>query len=165
MVRGRKGTHQGVLDEIQKSGFVRARVDGTVYNLSEDEVEMDRYVIHHIEAVVDRLVIRKYEDPEESQNFRTRLTDSVETALKFGDGYLIVSRVETPGLELSAKNHCQLKTNHFPQIFSTPSISPAPSATLASPKSSRVPFRSIPPTEPAPTARVWAVNSKSMPII
>ncbi|MFC1996736.1 excinuclease ABC subunit UvrA [Chloroflexota bacterium] len=93
MVRGRKGTHQGVLDEIQKSGFVRARVDGTVYNLSEDEVEMDRYVIHHIEAVVDRLVIRNYEDPEESQNFRSRLTDSVETALKFGDGYLIVSRV------------------------------------------------------------------------
>ncbi len=85
LVRGRKGTHQGVLDEIQKSGFVRARVDGTVYNLSEDEVEMDRYVIHHIEAVVDRLVIRNYEDPEEFQNFRTRLTDSVETALKFAD--------------------------------------------------------------------------------
>jgi excinuclease ABC subunit A len=91
MVRGRKGTHQGVLDEIQKSGFVRARVDGTVYNLSEDQIAMDRYVIHHIEAVVDRLVIRHYEDLDEAQNFRTRLTDSVETALKFGDGYLIVS--------------------------------------------------------------------------
>jgi excinuclease ABC subunit A len=93
MVRGRKGTHQGVLDEIQKSGFVRARVDGTVYNLDEDEVKMDRYVIHHIEAVVDRLVIRDYEDPEETQNFRTRLTDSVETALKFGEGYLILQDV------------------------------------------------------------------------
>ncbi len=91
MVRGRKGTHQGVLDEIQKSGFSRARVDGTVYNLSEDEVEMDRYKIHHIEAVVDRIVIRKYEDAEETQNARTRLTDSVETALKFGEGYLIVN--------------------------------------------------------------------------
>jgi len=96
MVRGRKGTHQGVLDEIQKSGFVRARVDDTVYNLSEDEVEMDRYVIHHIEAVVDRLVIRKYEGTdsgEEATNFRTRLTDSVETALKFGEGYLILQDV------------------------------------------------------------------------
>jgi len=93
MVRGRKGTHQGVLDEIQKSGFVRARVDGTVYNLSEEEVEMDRYVIHHIEAVVDRLVIRKLEDAEEADNFRSRLTDSVETALKFGDGYLILQDV------------------------------------------------------------------------
>jgi excinuclease ABC subunit A len=90
VVRGRKGTYQAVLEEIQKSGFVRARVDGTVYNL-EDEIEMDRYKIHYIEAVVDRLVIRKYGDPEEAKNFRTRLTDSVETALKFGEGYLIVS--------------------------------------------------------------------------
>ncbi len=93
MVRGRKGTHQAVLDEIQKSGFVRARVDGTINNLDE-EIQMDRYKIHQIEAVVDRLVIRDHEDPEEAQNFRTRLTDSVETALKFGDGYLIVSLAE-----------------------------------------------------------------------
>jgi len=93
VVRGRKGTHQAVLDEVRKSGFVRARVDGTVYNL-DDEIEMDRYVIHHIEAVVDRLIIRENENPEEAENFRTRLTDSVETALKFGEGYLIVSLVE-----------------------------------------------------------------------
>ncbi len=92
MVRGRKGTHQAVLDEIQKSGFVRARVDGTVYTLDQ-EVQMDRYKIHHIEAVVDRLVVRKIEDQEEAKNYRTRLTDSVETALKFGEGYLIVSLV------------------------------------------------------------------------
>ncbi len=91
VVRGRKGTYQAVLDEIQKSGFTRARVDGVVYNLGEDEIEMDRYKIHYIEAVVDRLVIRKYENAEEVKNFRTRLTDSVETALKFGEGYLIVS--------------------------------------------------------------------------
>jgi excinuclease ABC subunit A len=89
MVRGRKGTHQGVLEEIRKSGFVRARVDGVVSNLDE-KIVMDRYKIHHIEAVVDRLVIRKLDDYEETKNFRTRLTDSVETALKFGEGYLIV---------------------------------------------------------------------------
>jgi excinuclease ABC subunit A len=89
MVRGRKGTHQAVLEEIRKSGFVRVRVDGIVENLDED-IQMDRYKIHHIEAVVDRLVNRKLEDPEEAKAFRTRLTDSVETALKFGDGYLIV---------------------------------------------------------------------------
>ncbi len=89
VVRGRKGTYQATLDEIQKSGFLRARVDGTVYNLDE-KIEMDRYKIHHIEAVVDRLVIRAYEDKEEAENFRTRLTDSVETALQFGEGYLIV---------------------------------------------------------------------------
>jgi excinuclease ABC subunit A len=118
MVRGRKGIHQGVLDEIQKSGFVRARVDGTVYNLSEDEVEMDRYVIHHIEAVVDRLVIREYDDPEETQNFRSRLTDSVETALKFGEGYLIVSSVARPEPQVAVED--LLPSNHLsqpPDIF------------------------------------------------
>ena len=94
LVRGRKGTHQAVLDEIQKSGFTRARVDGVIYTLGEDVVEMDRYKIHTIEAVVDRLVIRRYADPGDAQNFRTRLTDSVETALKFGEGYLIVQIVD-----------------------------------------------------------------------
>ena len=97
MVRGRKGTHQGVLEEIRKSGFVRARVDGVVSNLDE-EIEMDRYKNHHIEAVVDRLVIRKLEDHEEAKNFRTRLTDSVETALKFGEGYLIVHLLNPAGV-------------------------------------------------------------------
>jgi excinuclease ABC subunit A len=87
LVRGRKGTHQAVLDEIRKSGFVRARVDGQVFSL-EEEIEMDRYKIHTIEAVVDRLVIHHSEDETEQKAFRTRLTDSVETALKFGDGYL-----------------------------------------------------------------------------
>src|SRR5512139_379518 len=61
IVRGRKGTHQSVLDEIRKAGFVRARVDGIVYELEED-VQMDRYKIHTIEAVVDRLVTHRYED-------------------------------------------------------------------------------------------------------
>jgi len=87
LVRGRKGTHQAVLDEIRKAGFVRARVDGEVYQL-EDEIEMDRYKNHTIEAVVDRLVIQNPDSEDEEKAFRTRLTDSVETALKFGDGYL-----------------------------------------------------------------------------
>ncbi|MFZ5808243.1 MAG: excinuclease ABC subunit UvrA [Chloroflexota bacterium] len=89
LIRGRKGTHQNVLDEIRKAGFVRARVDGVVHEL-EEEIPMDRYKIHTIEAVVDRLIVRRGEDEEEEQTFRTRLTDSVETALKFGDGYLTV---------------------------------------------------------------------------
>jgi excinuclease ABC subunit A len=89
LIRGRKGTHQAVLDEIQKSGFVRARVDGKVYQL-EDEISMDRYKIHNIEAVVDRLVLTPFENEEDAKAFRTRLTDSVETSLKFGEGYLIV---------------------------------------------------------------------------
>jgi excinuclease ABC subunit A len=92
LVRGRKGTHQSVLDEIRKAGFVRARVDGTVYEL-DDDIQMDRYKIHNIEAVVDRLVVRRLEDVDEANAARSRLTDSVETSLKFGDGYLIVQDI------------------------------------------------------------------------
>jgi excinuclease ABC subunit A len=101
LVRGRKGTHQAVLEEIRKSGFVRARVDGQVYELDE-EIQMDRYKIHTIEAVVDRLVIQRHEDPKDGAAARSRLTDSVETALKFGEGYMIVHwlnpAVEAPAL-------------------------------------------------------------------
>lgn len=92
LVRGRKGTHQAVLEEIRKAGFVRARVDGLVHELDED-IQMDRYKIHNIEAVVDRVLLHHDPDQEENQAFVTRLTDSIETALKFGDGYLIVQDI------------------------------------------------------------------------
>jgi len=95
VVRGRKGTHQAVLDEIQKSGFVRTRVDGEILELDQ-EITLDRYKNHNIEAVVDRLILRKPEQPEEEESFRTRLTDSIETALKFGDGYLIIQDISDP---------------------------------------------------------------------
>jgi excinuclease ABC subunit A len=95
LVRGRKGTHQAILDEIRKSGFVRARVDGQVFELDE-EIQMDRYKIHTIEAVVDRLVIRHPDDEDDANAFRSRLTDSVETALKFGDGYLTIQDLTNP---------------------------------------------------------------------
>jgi excinuclease ABC subunit A len=106
VVLGRKGTHQAVLDEIQKSGFVRARVDGNVYEL-EHKINLDRYKIHNIEAVVDRLIIHHPEDQEDAQAFLSRLTDSVETALKFGDGYLIIQDVTNPAepRDLSYSEH------------------------------------------------------------
>ncbi|MCL4275468.1 MAG: excinuclease ABC subunit UvrA [Anaerolineales bacterium] len=90
LVRGRKGTYQAVFEEIRKAGFTRARVDGTVHSL-DDEIELDRYKQHTIEAIVDRLVIQRHDDKEEKKAARTRLTDSVETALKFGEGYLAVN--------------------------------------------------------------------------
>ncbi|MBU2609413.1 MAG: excinuclease ABC subunit UvrA, partial [Chloroflexi bacterium] len=93
VVRGRKGTYQAVFEEIRKAGFVRARVDGMVYSLDE-EISLDRYKIHTIEAVVDRLVVSGHTSEEERKAARTRLTDSVETALKFGDGYLTVQVLE-----------------------------------------------------------------------
>jgi excinuclease ABC subunit A len=95
VIRGRKGTHQAILDEIQKSGFVRARVDGEIYSLEED-ISLDRYKMHNIEAVVDRIILRRPENSEEAQGFRSRLTDSIETALKFGDGNLIIEDITNP---------------------------------------------------------------------
>lgn len=92
IVRARKGTYQAVFDEIRKAGFVRVRVDGVVYNLDED-IKMDRYKIHTIEAVVDRLVIGNYESEEDKQSALTRLTDSVETALKVGEGHVTIQNI------------------------------------------------------------------------
>ena len=93
LVRGRKGTYQAVFEEIRKAGFTRARVDGTVHSL-DDEIELDRYKQHTIEAVVDRLVISDEESKEDKKAALTRLTDSVETALKFGEGYLAINLVD-----------------------------------------------------------------------
>jgi excinuclease ABC subunit A len=93
LVRGRKGTYQAVFEEIRKAGFTRSRVDGIVHSL-DDEINLDRYKLHTIEAVVDRLVISRPEEKEESKAARTRLTDSIETALKFGEGYITINLVE-----------------------------------------------------------------------
>ncbi len=92
VVRARKGTYQAVFDEIRKSGFVRVRVDGQVFNLDE-EITLDRYKSHNIDAVVDRIVVSHPENPEEQRSFRSRLTDSIETGLKVGEGYLIVQNL------------------------------------------------------------------------
>lgn len=92
IIRGRKGTYQAVFEEIRKAGFVRVRVDGTVYSL-DDDISLDRYKIHTIEAVVDRMVLRRGETDEEQRSFLSRLTDSVETALKVGEGYLTIQNL------------------------------------------------------------------------
>jgi excinuclease ABC subunit A len=114
LIRDRKGHHQAVFEDVRRAGFVRVRVDGRVYDVDE-EIELDRYKMHTIEAVVDRLVIpspesRISESPthgnsgfgdsdvrelqsNEADTFRVRLADSVETALKLGDGHVIVNDV------------------------------------------------------------------------
>ncbi|MCU0513309.1 MAG: excinuclease ABC subunit UvrA [Anaerolineae bacterium] len=94
IIKNKKGTHEKVLEDIKKSGFVRARVDGVIREL-EEVITLDRYVIHHIEVVVDRLVLRRFEDPagEEAKGFESRLTDAIETALELGEGVLIVNDV------------------------------------------------------------------------
>ena len=92
IIVNKKGTHERVLEDLQKSGFVRARVDGEVRDL-EEEVKLDRYVIHNIEAVIDRLVIRRSGSEEEMKDFETRLTDAIETALELGDGIIIINDI------------------------------------------------------------------------
>jgi excinuclease UvrABC ATPase subunit len=76
-------------EEIRKAGFVPP-VDGTVHSL-DDEITLDRYKQHDIDAVVDRLVISHAGAAEDLKSARSRLTDSVETALKFGEGFLTVA--------------------------------------------------------------------------
>ena len=122
VVRGRKGTYQAVFEEIRKAGFVRARVDGMVHSLDE-EIELDRYKIHTIEAVVDRLVIAHPEDKEEKKANRTRLTDSIETALKFGDGYVTVSILDTRNSKSELSNsESRISNNdlHFSEHLACP---------------------------------------------
>jgi len=92
VIRDKKGTHEKVLEDIKKNGFVRARIDGQVRELEED-IKLTRYGIHNIEIIVDRLVVRVYEEPEgeDARNAETRLTNAIETALKLGDGFITVN--------------------------------------------------------------------------
>jgi excinuclease ABC subunit A len=129
VVRGRKGTHENVLEEIAKSGFVRARINGEVYQLDQDKVKLERYKMHNIEAVVDRVVIRKGDGKEETNTARSRLTDSVETALRFGQGTVIVqdlSKKTDEDLMFSETLSCPEHGSVLPEIeprtfsFNTP---------------------------------------------
>jgi excinuclease ABC subunit A len=82
LIQGKKGEHKDIFTQIQKSGFVRARVDGKIYELPE-KIKLAKYKLHNIEVVVDRLNIRP--------DVLKRLTDSVETALKVGKGSIIIA--------------------------------------------------------------------------
>ncbi len=81
LVRGRKGEHHEIIDGARKEGFIRLRVDGEIYEV-ENEIVLDKKKKHTIEAVVDRLVVRR--------RSQRRLTDSIETALKIAQGTVII---------------------------------------------------------------------------
>ena len=81
VVRGKKGEHTKLLESSRRSGYVRVRIDGNMYELSED-IKLDKNIKHNIEIVVDRLIVR--------EGIEQRLTDSVENALKLSDGLLNV---------------------------------------------------------------------------
>ena len=83
IIRGRKGTHEKVLENIKKQGFVRARIDGEIYDLTEDEIKLEKNIKHNIEAVVDRIIVKA--------GIEGRLTDSIETSLKMAEGLVLVN--------------------------------------------------------------------------
>ncbi len=95
LVRDRKGEHQTILKDLQKAGFVRVRIDGKIYDLSE-EFQLDKNKKHTIEVVVDRLQIEQNENA-------TRLADSIETALKLGSGVVLIKVLD--GEELLFSEH------------------------------------------------------------
>ncbi len=97
VVRGRKGEHVKVLDQAKKSGFVRVRIDGNQYELSE-EIHLDKNIKHNIEIVVDRLIVRS--------GIEKRLTDSIETAMSLGNGLMMVDVTDGEMLNFSQNFAC-----------------------------------------------------------
>ncbi len=97
IVRGRKGEYVKELESIRKSGFVRVRIDGIVYDLSE-KIKLEKNKKHTIEVIVDRLVIK--------EGIKSRLSDSIETATKLSEGLLIVDVVGSDELMFSLNYAC-----------------------------------------------------------
>jgi excinuclease ABC subunit A len=95
IIKDRKGQHQKVIEDVRKAGFVRVRVNGEAHDVDE-QLDLDRYKMHTIEVIVDRLVIAGQGEgqTDNGDSDRFRLADSIETALKLGDGIAIVNRVD-----------------------------------------------------------------------
>ena len=118
LVRDRKGEHQQLLVTARRGGFARVRVDGTVRDLSED-IALDKMKKHSVEVVVDRIVLKRGEDGEAD---RSRLTDSVETALRLGEGLVMVAEVADvrTGPASPARSEPQSKERVFSQRLACP---------------------------------------------
>lgn len=97
VVRGKKGEHVKVLDRARRSGYVRARIDGNLYDLSED-IKLDKNIKHTIEIVVDRIVVR--------EGIETRLTDSIESVLELAEGLLLVDVIDGEPMNFSESFAC-----------------------------------------------------------
>ncbi|WP_313120869.1 excinuclease ABC subunit UvrA [Proteiniclasticum ruminis] len=98
MIKGKKGEHEKIFETIKKTGYVRARIDGIIVDITEEEVKLKKTLKHNIEAVVDRLVIR--------EDIKGRLTESIEQALKLGEGTVIISVIDGEDQVFSEKFAC-----------------------------------------------------------
>lgn len=114
VVRGKKGEFQSTFAELQQEGFLRVKVDGEIYNLDEDEIELAKTKKHDISVVVDRIVIKEAS--------RSRLADSVQIALKKADGIVVIDVVGENEIIFSEKLSCPKCNISFeelvPRIFS-----------------------------------------------
>ncbi len=115
IIRGRKGTHEKVLENIKKQGYVRARIDGVIYDITEEEVKLEKNKKHNIEAVIDRLIIK--------EGIEKRLTDSIEMALKLADGLVIINLIDKEDDRLFSENFacpdCGISIDELePRLFS-----------------------------------------------
>ena len=97
VVRGRKGTHAKLLDRAKKSGYVRVKIDGNMYELSE-EIKLDKNIKHNIEIVVDRLVVK--------EGIEQRLTDSIENVLNLAEGLMTVDVIGGESVQFSESFSC-----------------------------------------------------------
>ncbi len=97
VVRGRKGEHAKIFEQAKRSGYVRVRVDGSIYELSE-EIKLEKNIKHNIEIIIDRLVVKP--------GLEKRLTDSVESVLRLTDGLLVVDVIGDRELTFSQSFSC-----------------------------------------------------------
>lgn len=113
IARGKKGEFQKELADIRKQGFVRIRIDGSIYDLSE-EIKLEKNIKHNIEVIVDRLVIK--------EEIKSRLSDSIETATKLSDGIVLVDivgeREELYSLNYACPEHGVSIEEMSPRMFS-----------------------------------------------
>lgn len=113
IVSGRKGMHTKLLEDIKKQGYVRVRIDGDMYDLSED-ISLEKNKKHSIEVIVDRIVIK--------EDIASRLADSLESALKLGDGKVIIDVIGEEELLFSEHHacpHCGFSIEELePRMFS-----------------------------------------------
>ena len=114
VVRGKKGEYSSLFEELRQEGFVRVKVDGEIYNLDEDEIELAKTKKHDISVVVDRIVVK--------DSARSRIADSVQIALKKSDGIMMVDIVGDKEIIFSEKLACPDCNLSFeeltPRIFS-----------------------------------------------
>ncbi|MBW1898793.1 MAG: excinuclease ABC subunit UvrA, partial [Deltaproteobacteria bacterium] len=99
IIENRKGEHRELFERLKSDGFARVRIDGVVHNLSDVQA-LSKHKKHNIEVIVDRLIIKK------GTAFQKRLTDSVETALKIGNGQLVVHIMDREDIKMSEARTC-----------------------------------------------------------